>query len=145
MRGILGFVGAPGVCAFAMAAVVQLVERPIVAWEVAGSSPVSRPVSVRVVVVGQGKPELVPFGLVRGFLLLSCGKVAVNARLRLSSRTGVRRDHVTRVRPAGKLAFCCGVAPPLLLLPRVRRSRAARRFVCRVTRLRGGMNHVNVL
>ena len=61
------------------------------------------------------------------------------------SRTGVKRDHATRVRPAGKLAFCCGVAPPLLLLPRVRCSRDARRFVCRVTRLRGGMNHVNVL
>lgn len=35
-----------------MVTVVQLVERPIVAWEVAGSSPVSRPVSARVVVVG---------------------------------------------------------------------------------------------
>ncbi len=35
----------------------------------------------------------------------------------------------TGVRPAGKLAFCYGVAPPPLP-PRVRRSRDARCFVC---------------
>ena len=75
-----------------MAAVVQLVERPVVIREVAGSSPVSRPV-VSHGVGGrvQENPELGPFGPVRGFLLLSCGKVAVNTWLRLSSRPGVRR------------------------------------------------------
>lgn len=58
-----------------MAAVVQLAERTIVACEVAGSSPVSRPV-VSHGVDGRVKenPGPGPFGRVRGFLLLSQAK-----------------------------------------------------------------------
>lgn len=72
------YVGAQGVCVSAMASVVQLVERTIVACEVAGSSPVSRPI-VSHGVDGRVKenPELRPFGLVRGFLLLSQVKVGI--------------------------------------------------------------------
>lgn len=61
-----------------MVTVVQLVERPVVIREVAGSSPVSHPNSSDGV-DGRVKenPELVPFGQVRGFPLLSQAKAGI--------------------------------------------------------------------
>lgn len=58
-----------------MVTVVQLVERPVVIREVAGSSPVSHPNSSDGV-DGRVKenPGPGPFGRVRGFLLLSQAK-----------------------------------------------------------------------
>lgn len=90
-----------------MVTVVQLAERPVVVREVAGSSPVSHPV-VSHGVDGrvQENPELGPFGRVRGFLLLSCGKVPDNARIR--SRLAPERDeaaHLSIDRAVGYLRF----------------------------------------
>ena len=90
-----------------MAAVVQLVERPVVVREVAGSIPVSRPV-VSHGVGGrvQENPELGPFGPVRGFLLLSCGKVSVSTWLRYRLAPGLDDTaHLPTNRTVGAFAF----------------------------------------
>lgn len=90
--GILGVVGALRVCAFTMVLVVQLVERPVVVREVAGSSPVKHPVVSHGVDGRVGNPELVPFGQVRGFPLLSQAKMDIERGCWVLFWAGVRRD-----------------------------------------------------
>lgn len=77
---------------FTMAAVVQLVERPIVAWEVAGSSPVSRPVVSHGVDGRVRKPRTWTAWSGSGFSVAIARKSPSQHAGKASSRLGGRRD-----------------------------------------------------